>query len=29
MEVFLLLLDEVDDLVSMVWQRALLMVGAP
>ena len=28
MEVLLLLLDEVDDLVAIVWHRALALIGA-
>jgi hypothetical protein len=27
MEVFLLLLDEIDDFCMMVWQRASMLIG--
>jgi len=27
MEVLLLLLDEIDDLFRMVWQRASMLIG--
>jgi len=29
MEVLLLVLDDVDDFCTMVWQRALILFGAP
>jgi hypothetical protein len=29
MEVLLLVLDEVDDVCTMLWQRTLILLGAP